>query len=870
MDGLDDGGRLARPRTREHEQRPRVVVHHPLLLRVEVHGRDGMRRGQVEVPPHGAWIPPGSDAAGPVSGTIPSVAADVSSPVDATGPSGAVVVEDSVVPRRVRRPLDLARFVLALVIAGAIVLLAWVATSTTAGLGQDLTEGASLLPSPVLLALNVIGGIGTLGLPIAVAVAMVIRRRMRQLLDAFVALFIAVVLLTLLSIAVANADAPRLLAALAGSTNPDSTTTAPILGGLVAFVTVARTISRRPWNALTVVVIGSVVIVTLLSGGIAVAGIGISLAIGWAIGVLTRYVAGTPTTRPSGLQVAEALDRGGYPVTLLQARESTSRGRRYLATTRAGAQLLVTVLDRDLEGAGLVTAIWTSLRLRDDSAAGAFNMRRALDNAALLAYAAQAAGVPEPRLLLASEVGPDSVVLAYELISGARFTNLDDITDDDLLQAWRAMRTLHENQMTHRSLTAGHLLRADDGRVWLLGGETGSIAAGDVAQRLDTAELLTTLALLTDVARAVNTGRQVLGVDGLARALPALQPVALSPGTRKAIRRNRGIMVGLRDALAQIHPDANSEQINFERVRPRTLIMIIVGSIAGYVLLSQLAKVDLVTLLQTADWRWMVAALAFSLITYIGAAWSLSGFVPEPLKLHRTVMAQVAGDFATLVSPPTLGAIAINVRFLQRAGLHPALAAASVGVAQVMAFVFHILLLLAFGIAAGTQADLTFNPPRVVVVSVIAGAIVILALLAVPAVRRLISKRVGPTLKQVLPRLVTVAQRPLKLLEGIGGILLLNLAYIAVLYSCVAAFGGSMGIAVVAVVYLAGATIGQAAPTPGGLGAVEAALAAGLTAGGLDAGLAVSAVLLYRLVTFWLPTIPGYWAFNWLTRKGAL
>ena len=33
---------------------------------------------------------------------------------------------------------------------------------------------------------------------------------------------------------------------------------------------------------------------------------------------------------------------------------------------------------------------------------------------------------------------------------------------------------------------------------------------------------------------------------------------------------------------------------------------------------------------------------------------------------------------------------------------------------------------------------------------------------------------------------------------------------------------------------------------------------------------AVSAVLLFRLVTFWLPTLPGYWAFNWLTKKGAL
>ena len=117
---------------------------------------------------------------------------------------------------------------------------------------------------------------------------------------------------------------------------------------------------------------------------------------------------------------------------------------------------------------------------------------------------------------------------------------------------------------------------------------------------------------------------------------------------------------------------------------------------------------------------------------------------------------------------------------------------------------------------------------------------------------------------------MTVAQRPLKLLEGIGGILLLNLAYIAVLFACIPAFGGSLNIALVAVVYLAGAAIGQAAPTPGGLGAVEAALAAGLTAAGLDAGTAVSAVLLYRLITFWAPTVPGYWAFTKLTKDGLL
>ena len=77
-------------------------------------------------------------------------------------------------------------------------------------------------------------------------------------------------------------------------------------------------------------------------------------------------------------------------------------------------------------------------------------------------------------------------------------------------------------------------------------------------------------------------------------------------------------------------------------------------------------------------------------------------------------------------------------------------------------------------------------------------------------------------------------------------------------------------LAAIALVYLAGSTLGQAAPTPGGLGAVEAAYVAGLTVAGIDSGVAVSATLLFRLLTFWIPTVPGYWSFNWLQKVGAL
>lgn len=781
-----------------------------------------------------------------------------------------VVIDDGVVRKRIRRPLDLVRFVIAIGLAAGTIALGWFATSTTAGIDSDVGTGVALLPSLVILVLNITGGLGTLALPIAGAINLIIRRRIRQLFDALLALFLAISVLFVLASIIGSLDNTRLLVALAGSTSATSGATAPILGGIIAFVTVTRLMGRRPWNVFAIVIVVSLVLVTVLSAGITLAGIGLSLSIGWAIGLLTRYVLGTTTTRPRGIDVAEALSRGGFPITELRFSELTQRGRRYLATTRSGDTLRITVLDRDLEGAGLVNALWTSLRLRNEPGNGVFNMRRAVDQAALLAYASESAGAPVPRLLLATEVGSDSCALAYQRIPGLTFDELPELTDHDLEATWRAVRTLHEHQVSHRALSARHILRSDDGHIHLLGLDQGSIAASDVAQRLDLAELLCTLAMLTSVDRAVESGRKVLGSSGIARALPALQTVALTPATRKALRKHKGMMVALRDAIVELRPDADAEPIQLQRVKPRTVVMIVVGTFAGYILLSQLTSVDLATLITTANWSWALAALLLSLVSYIGAVWSLTGFVPEKLSFIRTLLAQIAGGFATLVSPPTLGAIAVNVRYLQKTGLHPALAAASVGVSQMAAFVTHIALIAAFGIAAGTQADFTFNPPMWAVIGVAALAVAFLALLAVPYVRKEISKRTMPLIKEVVPRLVTVAQRPTKLIEGIGGMLLLNLAFIGVLFACVEAFGGSLSVAVVAVVYLAGATIGQAAPTPGGLGGVEAALAAGLTAGGLDAGLAVSSVLLFRLITFWLPTIPGYWAFNYLTKKNAL
>jgi uncharacterized protein (TIRG00374 family) len=96
---------------------------------------------------------------------------------------------------------------------------------------------------------------------------------------------------------------------------------------------------------------------------------------------------------------------------------------------------------------------------------------------------------------------------------------------------------------------------------------------------------------------------------------------------------------------------------------------------------------------------------------------------------------------------------------------------------------------------------------------------------------------------------------------------MLSLAYVLCLAACVAAFGGSVPIAKIGVVYMTGSALGSIIPTPGGLGAVEAALTAGLTAAGVPGAAAVSAVLLFRLLTFWLPVPLGWIAFNYLERN---
>ena len=145
-----------------------------------------------------------------------------------------------------------------------------------------------------------------------------------------------------------------------------------------------------------------------------------------------------------------------------------------------------------------------------------------------------------------------------------------------------------------------------------------------------------------------------------------------------------------------------------------------------------------------------------------------------------------------------------------------------------------------------------------------------LALLAVPRARRLITNRIVPRIKTVVPQVLSVLQHPRKLAQLLIGALLLDVSFVAALVCATRAFGATQPVAAIAVVYFAGAIIGSAVPTPGGLGGIEAAMSAGLIAIGVDGGTAVSSVLLYRLATYWLPIPFGWYSLNRLQKLRAI
>jgi uncharacterized membrane protein YbhN (UPF0104 family) len=797
----------------------------------------------------------------------------------------AIQVSDEL-ERRIRKPVDALRCIIVCISIFVLVVAAVAASATTQGVQTDIVGASRRLPHALLVIAPDIASFGLLILPLALAITQLVRRQVRRLIEAVATGVVATALADVVN-ALARPVSARLYYAIImahpGTSHVDALD--PYLVGLIAFVTMIGLTGRPGWRNALILAVGVYAIVQLAASHATHASILtilITLLVGHAIGLAVRYGAGSASQRPSARDIAAALsarpvgrarhDRD-LTVTAIRRvgppRAEVPGSRYYAVTTLDGSQLDTVVFDRDQQAAGTFYQLYRWIRVQGQvSRTAPLSLDRVVERTALLTYATEDAGVPTPRLRTLVRVGPEAAVLAYDHVEGITLEQRSSrCTDEELGRVWDAVTRLHAHHVAHRGLTADRIAFSPEGRVMLLDPGDGDVAASDLQLRLDLAQLIAELALVVGPEKSASLAVERVGGNELVAILALLQPVALVRSTRHALRRRRDVLPAIRQVLLAAVPDAEVVPVQLERIRPRSLVTLVASVAAVYLLAGELAKESFGHLLRAADWRWALAALGLSAATYAGASLSVSGFVTEKLGFVRTVLVQLASSFVTLVTPAAVGGVALNVRYLQRRRIPTPAAVASIGLSQVVALVLHLLLLVMFAAITGAGDEDPIHPPTwsyFVVGGLVAVAGVVLA---VPAGRRLVRARLTPTFGQVLPRLLEIAQRPAKLAEGIGGALLLSIAYIFCLSTCVSAFGGSVSIAKIGFVYLTGSALGSIIPTPGGLGAVEFALTAGLTAAGVPAGVAAASVLLFRLLTFWLPVPVGWVALNYLERR---
>ncbi len=576
--------------------------------------------------------------------------------------------------------------------------------------------------------------------------------------------------------------------------------------------------------------------------------------------------AGTQTGAPPSDPAAVALTRAGD-------------NRVYAMFDDDGVRRDVVVLDGDRQVMGAVQRLWRALRLRGFDGRAAISLKAAAERTALLAYAAAAAGVRTPRLL-GIGTADDSVVLVQEHARGA--VSLRDLPDAELegergdavlAQAWEQLRRAHAGGVTHHALTPDVVLVHRDGRgdphVWLTGWEQGEIASGALSRRMDLTQMLALLALRVGARRAIASAVRALPDEDIAAIGPLLQSIALPPTTRVEVRRVKGLLDELRAALVERLPQADVQPQNITRFGARTIIMVTLTIVAIAVVVTTMNFEEIAEAVSTANPWWVGVAFTLGAITWFGAALTFAAFSPRPIPLWRATCTQMAGSFVSLAAPAGIGPAALNLRMLTRRGVPTPMAVATVALVQVSQFVVTVLLLVVLSIFTGSGGIVEL-PSTTVLLAITGVGVVVVAVMLVPPARRWAWDRARPILEQVWPRLSQMLGQPTRLALGLGGNVIMTLGYVLAFDAALAAFGRSLSLVDVAVIYLVGNALGAMLPTPGGLGGVEGALTAGLTAAGIPASIAFSVTILYRLVTYWGRVPIGWVAMRYLERKGDL
>jgi undecaprenyl-diphosphatase len=635
----------------------------------------------------------------------------------------------------------------------------------------------------------------------------------------------------------------------------------------VASPYVSRSVRRTSW-----LLVGLVALARLYVGAHLPVDVVGGFALGVMVGSLVHLALGAPRGAPDPEVLRHRFGELGSPMRSVIA--TSPGGNCFCAEESDGRRLHVRVVDRDGGDADWLYRLWRSLAYRE--ALGGWAAREpahAADHEALVLLIAARDGLAVPAPEWTEPIADGEYALVREWIPGAGLDARDLETNPwALIGAWQQLDALHRLCIAYGAARLSGFVATDRHGVVPVDFSRARLRADDVSMQRDVANLLASSAAKLGATEAAARACEGIGAAAVASALVVLQPLALSSEVRAEMRQSACSIDELRAAVAvaagvEVEPVTRPAWVVGRNLAPFAL-----GAVALVVLLAQLGSLSTaLTAVRDASPVWLVVAVLCAIAGYVMAAVSMQGAAPEPLALGRTTVVQFAAAFTNRVAPAGLGAMATNVRYLERNGIRRARAANAVGLNAAAGVIVHVLLLFTVVPLAGMHSTVSLptTPDFSHYWPIVAAILFALSLAGLWYWRN----GLGSILERIRPHardLFGVFAQPRRSLLLFGGSFGVTVAQSFVFVAALEAVGVHRSVLTCMAVFLAGSAIAAAAPTPGGLGALEAALVAGLAQVGVPTAPALAGVLIARVVGYWLPIVPGWFAFRVSVRNGTL
>ncbi len=779
-----------------------------------------------------------------------------------------IVVSGNLLHPLTRRTNDLLRLMLAslflaLVITGSVITRPqWIA------LEKSVSQIVGVLSPTQSDVVYLVYGFAIVALPFMILIGLIVSGQWK-LLGAYAAAGFSAILV--LSISASGIASPRWHFDI-----PDRLSTVPAqflddprwIGMLAAVLTVSGPWLPARWRHWWWALLLAFVPIHLVVSAIVPARSLVGLAVGWIVGALVVLVVGTPALEVPLEATARALAKGGFAVSRLTVVRPAGRGPLILSADgeHLGETALIELYGPHQRSGGALRQLWGKLRLRDaETAPLVTSMRRAVEYRALMAIAIGDAGLANTATVAVAPLDRGWMLYSHRPPLGTPIDECAETTPVGRL--WESLRVLNDRQIAHGDLRSHHITVEDD-TVMFGGFGSAEYGATEAQLQSDIAQLLVTTSSLYDPKSAVRAAIEVFGKDTILSASRRLTKVAVPRSIRRSVPDAGAVISGAR---AEVKRQTGADQI-----KPQTITRFTRSQIVQLVLFGALVYVaypfistapTFFSQLRTANWWWALLGLLVSALTYVGAAAALWASADGMVNFWKLSIAQVANTFAATTTPAGVGGLALSTRFLQKSGLSAMRATAAVALQQSVQVIAHLALLVLFSAAAGASMNLRHFVPSATLLYLIGGIAlgIVGTFLFVPTLRKWLATEVRPKLNEVVTDLVKLAREPRRLALILLGCAGTTLGAALALWASIEAFGGGTTFVAVTVVTMVGGTLASAAPTPGGVGAVEAALIGGLAAFGVPAAVGVPSVLLYRMLTCWLPVFVGWPVMRWLT-----